>query len=805
MSVRSSAITNNGVLFGDEISASFRTAESVDLIVSFLKESGISVIGRDLRDALDRGVRVRVLTGTYLGITSPFALEELLSLKGDIRVRLFDGTGSFHPKAYIFRHPGGCGDEAFIGSSNLSGSALTSGVEWNYRLRRSSDPESFDLFQREFDHLFSDRSVPLTDEVLEEYARTWRSPALRIDPDTEAVGGELYLEGPQISARNALEMTREDGMERALLVAATGVGKTVIAAKDSEGFGRVLFVAHRREILEQAKRTFLRVRRGSTAAVMCDGGDPVQECLRADMLFASVQSLSDPERLGMFGPEDFDYMVVDEFHHAASSTYRRVVDHFRPRFMLGLTATPERLDGEDIFDLCDRNVPYRIDMADAIRFGRLVPFSYHGVADDVDYSGIRYRNGRYDGDELTRALANGGRADRILAHYLRYPSARALGFCSSVEHALFMRDRFSSRGIPSKAVVSSGGDDRRLAVRGLEEGTVSVLFTVDMFNEGVDIPSVDMVMFLRPTESPTVFLQQLGRGLRLHPGKERLTVLDFIGNYAKVDRIPQLLTGDPRVGTDPRDISRRAPPGCAIDYDLESIDILRRMARRDMTLRQMADAEYDRVREGLGRVPSRAELFERMDRTTRSRQRMAGGIFKDYLGYLIARGDAGPIETSLHDGPGGRFIRMVETTGMSEQYKMIVLSSFFGDAVRTEVTVDDILATFRSFYSDPRNREDFVRGRSGRYPDRMTDAEWRGIIMRQPVARLARTSGFISAEGDRVSLSHELDGVIGLPDFVRHVRDAIRYRIEDFRSMRGDDDGEAGEGSDTRHHKGRRA
>lgn len=735
----------------DVIDSVLSTSRSIDVIVSFLKESGLSLITDGLVSALNRGVRIRILTGTYLGITSPFALEELMSLKGDIEIRLFsEDSISFHPKAYIIRSIDPHDDCVIIGSSNISASALTDGVEWNCRLRRDVDPESFRSFQEEFDHLFSERSSPLTPEVLREYRDGWRRPSLQI-PEHRC---GMVPEGPQVSALNALNRTRSEGMDKALVVAATGVGKTFIAAKDSQPFGRVLFVAHRREILIHAAETFSKVHHGKTVGFLMTGSCD----LDVDMLFAGVRSLSNQDVLDRLPPDRFDYIVIDEFHHAVTDSYRRIIDHFTPRFLLGLTATPERMDRRDVFMLCDYNVPFEIGLSDAIRFGRLVPFTYHGIADDTDYREVRFSGGRYSREDLDTKLSDVKRAELILSHFTKYPSKRAIGFCSGIRHAEFMRDFFSSHGIQSRAIVSGGDDDRTASVEDFEDGKVRVLFTVDMFNEGVDIPSIDLVMFLRPTESQTVFTQQLGRGLRRFDGKERLMVLDFIGNYRNVDRIPEMLTGVGGIGTDPCEISVNAPFDCVIDFDLTSIDIMRRMAERDMGWNERVDSEFDRITDALGRVPTRMELFSEIDDPLMERCRRKGGIFKDYLGYLRRRGLTTPLEESLIGTPAAEFINLIETTSMNRLYKMPLLTSFIrGDHMVLHAGWDDIARSFREFYGNASNRVD-IRGLKhfGRY-DEIPDSKWASLAKENPIHFLVKGSPrFFREDEDGFHLSDEL-------------------------------------------------
>ncbi|MDY5872213.1 MAG: DEAD/DEAH box helicase family protein [Candidatus Methanomethylophilaceae archaeon] len=774
-----SVITNNKHHLVDVIDDIFSTSRSIDIIVSFLKESGLSLIDNALVSALDRGVHVRILTGTYLGITSPFALEELISLKGKVEIRLFsEDSVAFHPKAYIIHSMDPKDDCVIVGSSNISASALTDGVEWNYRLLREMDPISFLSFQEEFDYLFSERSRPLTTDVLKEYRNNWKRPSIKIPDNFNG----MIPEGPQISALNSLTRTRSEGMDKALIVAATGVGKTFIAAKDSEHFNRILFVAHRKEILIQAANTFKRVHRGKSCGFLMTGFCDME----SDMLFASIRSLANPNVLKEIPPDSFDYIVIDEFHHAVTDGYRTIFNHFTPKFLLGLTATPERMDHRDVFILCDYNVPFEIGLSDAIRFGRLVPFTYHGIADDTDYDNIRFSNGRYSREDLETSLSDMKRADLILSHFMKYHSERAIGFCSGIRHAEFMKDYFESHGIPSRAIVSGGDDDRIASVEDFEGGKVRVLFTVDMFNEGVDIPSIDLVMFLRPTESQTVFTQQLGRGLRRSDGKERLTVLDFIGNYRNVDRIPEMLTGVRGIGTDPRTISDKTPCDCVIDFDLISINIMRKMSERDMTWSARVDSEFDRIKNALGRVPTRMELFSEMDESIIYRSRLKGGIFKDYLGYLHRRGLATPMEESIINTVASDFINLIENTSMSRLYKMPLLLSFIdGDHMVLSAGWKDIARSFREFYANRSNRADIKDLKHFERYDEIPDSKWISLAKNNPVHFLMKGSPrFFRSDDEGLHLSDNLADYVSLRFFTEHVRDAICFRVIDFKRAR---------------------
>lgn len=523
-----------------QLKYSMMNADRIDIIVSFLMESGVRMLLKDLQRALERGTRIRILTGNYLGITQPGALYLIKDALGDqIDLRFYkEKERSFHPKAYIF-HKKEFG-EIYIGSSNVSRSALTSGIEWNYHFDVFRDKDNFNRFFENFEDLFYNHSIVIDDEVLKQYSKEWKKPALQKDldrydnvsKDSRDTEAQMLFQprGAQIEALYALKNSRREGADKGLVYAATGVGKTYLAAFDSAGFEKVLFVAHREEILRQAAKSFQNVRHSQDYGFFTGK----EKTVGKSVIFASVATLGRQAYLHdrYFAEDYFDYIVIDEFHHAVTEQYKRIMAYFKPKFLLGLTATPERMDGRSIYELCDYNVPYQISLQDAVNKGMLVPFHYYGVYDEtVDYSGIRKVKGKYDEEELTRELLVNKRYALIYKHYMKYRSQKALGFCCSRKHAEEMAKEFCLRDIPAAAVYSNsdGGysEDRSVALRKLEHGEIKVIFSVDMFNEGLDISDIDMVMFLRPTESPVVFLQQLGRGLRKSRGKDFLNVLDF--------------------------------------------------------------------------------------------------------------------------------------------------------------------------------------------------------------------------------------------------------------------------------------
>ena len=443
----------------------------------------------------------------------------------------------------------------YIGSSNISRSALTSGIEWNYRFSSFDDNKNFTLFYDTFLDLFENHSIVIDDKELSRYSKNWHKPAVFKDlakyddlEDSEDTKVEVLFQprGAQIEALYALEESRTEGATKGLVQAATGVGKTYLAAFDSVKYKHVLFVAHREEILKQAAVSFRNVRHSDDYGFFYGK----QKDTGKSVIFASVATLGRDEYLTneFFSPDYFDYLVIDEFHHAVNGQYQKIVNYFKPQFLLGLTATPERLDGKNIYEICDYNVPYEISLKEAINKGVLVPFHYYGIYDETDYSSLRLVKGHYDEQELNQTyIGNVKRYDLIYKYYMKYRSKRALGFCCSRRHAEEMAKEFCRRGVKAAAVYSNAegefSENRNEAIEKLKNQEIKVIFSVDMFNEGVDIASLDMVMFLRPTESPVVFLQQLGRGLRTSRGKEYLNVLDFIGNYEKAGYARLLLSG----------------------------------------------------------------------------------------------------------------------------------------------------------------------------------------------------------------------------------------------------------------------
>lgn len=792
-----------------QLKEAFKTAERIDFIVSFLMESGIKMILPDLREAVNRGVKIRILTGKYLGITQPTALYLLKSEFGDkidLRFYYTQNEQSFHPKAYFFHKQ--YGSDVFVGSSNISRSALTNGVEWNYRLNSNQNQADFDEFYKTFENLFNNHSVVIDDEQLKEYAKNWHRPAVakeleKLEPFTEEdtlVFKTCEPCGVQVEALYALEQSRKEGADRGLIQAATGIGKTYLAAFDSKKYEHVLFVAHREEILNQAATSFANVRCSNDYGFFNGKAHDTNKAV----IFASVASLGKDEYLNneFFAPDYFDYIVVDEFHHAVNKQYEKIIEYFKPKFLLGLTATPERTDGRSIYEICDYNVPYEINLYQAINRGILVPFHYYGIYDETDYSGLKFVKGDYLESELNVTYLNNSVRDNLIyKHYLKYHSRKALGFCCSRVHAEYMAGVFTKKGIPAVAVYSNAdgeySEDRAQAIKMLEEGRIKIIFCVDMFNEGVDIPEVDMVMFLRPTQSGIVFLQQLGRGLRTSKGKEYLNVLDFIGNYRFAGKNITLLSEQKFTGSLSQLYAEsHYPDGCLVDFDMELIDLFERMEKRTQSIHQTIQNEFNRIKELLDKVPTRIELFTYMDEEIYNLclSNAKENPFRDYLGFLENEGLLTEEEKSIHNSIAGDFLIELERTSMTRSYKMPVLYSFIEkNSIRQKVTEAQLLQKWKEFFAKNKNWKDLPKVESYQDYLKITDKAHLDNIKKNPVNFLKQSAPdfFVSTDSALIALSDKLTPFLANPVFAEQVKDIVDYRTIHYYSKKYRDNNKA--------------
>ncbi|GHD71298.1 helicase [Streptomyces mirabilis] len=533
---------------GAELRAELATADRIDLLCAFVKWYGIRVLEDSLRAAKERGVPIRVITTTYIGATDRHALDRLVRDFGaEVKVNYEIRSTRLHAKAWLFRRNSGF-DTAYVGSSNLSKAALLDGLEWNVRLSSVATPQVLDKFEATFDAYWSDAAFETYDpnrdgerlaEALAQAGGTGSPDDLKINLS----GLEVHPFPHQRDMLERLRVEREiRDRHHNLLVAATGTGKTVMAAldyrsmRDQRGgeLPRLLFVAHRKEILKQSLRTYREVLDDASFGELLHGGQNPREWKH---VFASVQSLN-IQRLEQLDPAQFDVIVIDEFHHATANTYRRVIDHFQPTELLGLTATPERMDGRNVQDeFFDGRIAAEMRLWEALENDLLCPFHYFGLPDGTDLTNLGWTTGAYDQDELGNLYTGNHARARIVVKQIRdkisHPAAmRALGFCVTKAHAHFMADFFREAGFQAVALDSdSPAGVRAHALADLRDGKLQVIFSVDLFNEGLDIPDVDTLLLLRPTSSATIFLQQLGRGLRRTASKPVLTVLDFIGQH----------------------------------------------------------------------------------------------------------------------------------------------------------------------------------------------------------------------------------------------------------------------------------
>jgi superfamily II DNA or RNA helicase/HKD family nuclease len=717
-------------------------------VISFIMTSGLNLIHEHLRLALERGVAIRILTTDYLFVTDPGALGRLLddslddSLAGSLEVCIFSaGDTSFHPKAYIFTSDPERSGVALVGSNNLSRSGILDGVEWSLRSTQTQPLIS------EFDLLWNDeRTTSLTQEWLDVYAEKKRliptidAEGVRTVIRDSEVDNESEVFTPnqvQVEAKAALEATRIEGHRAGLVVMATGLGKTWLAAFDSmrPEFKRILFVAHRDEILSQSRAVFRTI--NPTANPTIYAGDSKDKS--GKVVFASVQTLH--LYLDQFEREEFDYIVIDEFHHAAATTYRKVLSHFTPKFMLGLTATPERADSADLLALCGDNLVYDCGLTRGIELGLLSPFKYRAIKDVANYAEIPWRGGRFDVGELTRSLETQQRAEQVFDEWMSSDgsSKRSLGFCCSVSHADFMAQYFRDQGINAVSVHSGESSAPRInSLDALRDGELPIIFAVDLFNEGVDVPAIDLILMLRPTESAIVFLQQLGRGLRVSEGKSYLDVVDLVGNHKSFllkARILAALAGKD-VSSDRGAVGvikeglNELPEGCSVVVDTEVVKVLESLLSAPKPDEVLADLIREWMDRHDGQRPTAIEASTLIGKKlSLSKQ---GGWF----GLLNSMNVLSQPEAESF-ALGSEFFHDLEYGAYQKSYKLITLRAMLKlSSLREQIAVEEIARVSREeIFADPRLTADLSDAQAS-FVDvwNPTAEEWLAYWMKNPVA-----------------------------------------------------------------------
>lgn len=825
--IRTQTLTTGGPddPFMRQVRPLFEAAHDVAIVAAFVQRTGLDRLRDPIERALKRGAHIRVLTGDYLHITQAEALEGLLDWMsagpseeedpedpevapiGRLEARIIEThtlawpTRSFHPKAWRFEGPEL--SVLFVGSSNVSRSALDTGIEWNLRIDKDRDPSAYTRAVEGFERLWT-RARELGADWVADYAARAQTSAISLPP------GEVEDLPPapapqphevQAEALEKLSHTRNNGHRRGLVVLATGLGKTWLAAFDviqlSEELGRaprVLFVAHRKEILRQAAQTLRAVARArwprhTVTWFVGPGGS-----LEGDFVFASVQKLSRAAYLAELDSRAFDYVVFDEVHHATAPSYRRVLDHLDPVFVLGLTATPERVDEADVLGLFDDNLVYRADLGRGIEVGRLVPFDYFGIKDDVDYAVIPWRNRRFDPAALALAVQTQHRMQRFWEAWEEHPGRCTIVFCASVAHANFARDWLRGRAVRVEAIHSGdGADDRDEALDKLRRGELDAVCSVDVLNEGVDVPAVDRVVMLRPTESPVVFLQQLGRGLRRsdESGKTRLTVVDFVGNHRMfLDRLRRLIS---LAGPSAADVVQRLlkakgrfelPSGCSVDVELEAKDLLVKLMPQGGSEVQRV---YRALRDSRGDRPTAGEL-QRLGYLP-STLRKAGHA--SWFDFVKSEGDLSPEQVEAFTAMAP-LLNEVETTRRSKAFKVVVLEALLeADAMQEGLPLDElalrshrVLRRSPHLWADVPDRERFA------VLDASNTSTWQAEWRRGPVAE------GLGEGGKQGRAWFRLDGPRLVPNVtwprnaekvaVEMVRELVDYRLANFRSAPSD-------------------
>lgn len=593
-------ITNNSKSMLEVIKKSLLDCDEFLFVVSFIRFSGVQILIDVLKKLAEKGVKGKIITSNYMNVTEKKALEKLLELK-NIELKYFDGEiQGFHPKTYILKNENNT--KIILGSSNISFGGLKSNIEWNNEIIFDKNDKNLEEALNEYDYLWEKSSEYNPDKFLDN---------INLKKYYSLQDSEIKPNYMQSLALENLKKIRENGGNKSLGISATGTGKTYLACFDIKNMNakKVLFVAHREEILTSAQKSFERIFKNKTFGKFTG----IKKELDKDFIFSSIQTLH--KNLDIFSKDYFDYIVIDEAHHIGSETYNKLLKYFKPKFLLGLTATPERCDGYNIYKVFDENISMEIRLREALDNNLISPFHYFGITDikeadlsDVDLNKI---------DKVAKKLMINKRTNFILEKINLYgfsgKKMKALGFCANRIHAKFMAEEFNKNGIKSEVLTGEDSfEKRKKIIENLENENdeLKIIFTVDIFNEGIDIPSINLVLMLRPTNSPIIFIQQLGRGLRKTNEKEFVTVLDFIGNHKKIFLIALAFTGNKNYDKDhirhqiKSDFSNLSK---SIYINMDEIlkeRILEQIENENFNTLKYLKEEYNNFKNYLGRIPT---------------------------------------------------------------------------------------------------------------------------------------------------------------------------------------------------------
>ncbi|MDD3009514.1 MAG: DEAD/DEAH box helicase [Arcobacter sp.] len=614
-------ITNNQITnFYNHITKLLQECESFYFNVAFINFSGIQLLLDVFKDLEEKNIKGKILTSTYLNFTQTKALEKIKEFK-NIELKIYDSNVSnigFHSKSYIFEFKDDY--KIVIGSSNITSSAFKSNIEWNVKTVSKKDDKFLLDVLNEFETLWKS-SYQVDEKFLKEYEEFLKEYEEFLKTQKKEFKSfslnQIKTNFMQEKALEKLENLRNKGENKALIIAATGTGKTYLSAFDVKNFKAktILFLVHRENILIKAKQSFEEILPQINSFGLYTGNKKEQN---KNYLFSTIQTMS--SNFLEFSQDFFDYIIIDEAHHATSPSYKKILDYFKPKFLLGLTATSNRMDGNSIYEIFDENIALDIRLNEALENNLIVPFHYYGISDikSIDYENIDLTKI----DILAKLLSVNKRVDFIIDKMDFYSNSgnkrKVLGFCVSKEHCIFMSEEFNKKGINSTYLTSDESVlKREIEIQKLEDenDSLEVIFTVDIFNEGIDIPSINMVLFLRPTNSPIVFVQQLGRGLRKYKNKEFLTVLDFIGNHKKAYLIALALVGNKMIDKESIKLSIENNfadfKNAFISMDeISKNRILEQINKENFNQLKYLKEQYFEVKNILGKVPTLVDYLQ---------------------------------------------------------------------------------------------------------------------------------------------------------------------------------------------------